>query len=199
MNNWGGGCIISITITNNDDDYDDWKLSFELEEELASATTHVNQYVSSPVTTIDGKKVTIEVKKSDAEWSNPWAKGTIKNVPIQLSFNVIVSDIVIKNLVLNNKLITSELREKSDDTLSENKESDENNTNSNSVADENNTSEISNNTIEEENTIQENTTVENKTENKTIENSITDSSSEKNTTIENTTENLVTVEQNNIE
>ena len=196
MNNWGGGCIISITITNNDDD---WKLSFELEEELASATAHVNQYVSSPVTTIDGKKVTIEVKKSDAEWSNPWAKGTIKNVPIQLSFNVIVSDIVIKNLVLNNKLITSELREKSDDTLSENKESDENNTNSNSVADENNTSEISNNTIEEENTIQENTTVENKTENKTIENSITDSSSEKNTTIENTTENLVTVEQNNIE
>ena len=189
MNNWGGGCIISITITNNDDDYDDWKLSFELEEELASATAHVNQYVSSPVTTIDGKKVTIEVKKS----------GTIKNVPIQLSFNVIVSDIVIKNLVLNNKLITSELREKSDDTLSENKESDENNTNSNSVADENNTSEISNNTIEEENTIQENTTVENKTENKTIENSITDSSSEKNTTIENTTENLVTVEQNNIE
>ena len=56
MNNWGGGCIISITITNNDDDYDDWKLSFELEEELASATAHVNQYVSSPVTTIDGKK-----------------------------------------------------------------------------------------------------------------------------------------------
>ena len=91
MNNWGGGCIISITITNNDDDYDDWKLSFELEEELASATAHVNQYVSSPVTTIDGKKVTIEVKKSDAEWSNPWAKGTIKNVPIQLSFNVIVA------------------------------------------------------------------------------------------------------------
>lgn len=188
MNNWGGGCIISITITNNDDDYDDWKLSFELEEELASATAYVNRYVSSPATTIDGKKVTIEVKKSDAEWSNPWAKGAIKDVQIQLSFNVIVSDIVIKNLVLNNKLITSELREKSDDTLSENKESNENNT-----------SEISNNTIEEENTIQENTTVENKTENKTIENSITDSSSEKNTTIENTTENLVTVEQNNIE
>ena len=199
MNNWGGGCIISIAITNNDDDYDDWKLSFELEEELTSATAYVNQYVSSPATTIDGKKVIIEVKKSDAEWSNPWAKGAIKDVQIQLSFNVIVSDIVIKNLVLNNKLITSELREKSDDTLSENKESDENNTNSNSVADENNTSEISNNTIEEENTIQENTTVENKTENKTIENSITDSSSEKNTTIENTTENLVTVEQNNIE
>lgn len=199
MSNWGGGCIISIAITNNDDDYDDWKLSFELEEELASATTHVNQYVCSPATTIDGKKVTIEVKKSDVEWSNPWAKGAIKDVQIQLSFNVIVSDIVIKNLVLNNKLITSELREKSDDALSENKESNENNTNSNSVADENNTSEISNNTIEEENTIQENTTVENKTENKTIENSITDSSSEKNTTIENTTENLVTVEQNNIE
>ena len=67
MNNWGGGCIISIVITNNDDDYDDWKLSFELEEELTSATAHVNQYVSSPVTTIDGKKVTIEVKKSDAD------------------------------------------------------------------------------------------------------------------------------------
>ena len=67
MNNWGGGCIISITITNNDDDYDDWKLSFELEEELASATAHVNQYVSSPVTTIDGKKSNNRSKKNQMQ------------------------------------------------------------------------------------------------------------------------------------
>lgn len=121
VSNWGEGCIMTISVTNNDDNYDDWCFSFEVPEETTNVNVHTNAYLSGHTVTIEGKKVIIQMKKinenGSINWVAPWTKGAKKEIQVEFVFNTVMNDIILKNVILNNKIITSELTETIDTTL----------------------------------------------------------------------------------
>ncbi len=167
VNNWGQGRIMSITITNNDSYYDDWEISFEVPEETTDVLVHTS-YIYGSVNTFDGNKVTIKMNKISEDgsinWSAPWELNDKKEIQIQFTFSTIVDNVSFKNVILNNKLIASELTEIID-TPVENEDvsidTTDNTASTNIVEGNNNViddveNDLQNNVMENENVMQEN-------------------------------------------
>lgn len=115
MNNWGQGGIVIITVTNNDNDYDEWEFCFEAPKGTTDVIVHNNSYIYGCIYTFEENKVTIKMNKVNEDgstnWMAPWEKGTKKDIQIQFTFDTSIDNISLKNVILNNKLITSELTE----------------------------------------------------------------------------------------
>lgn len=162
VNYWGQGCVMIISVTNNDDNYDEWEFCFEVPENTTDVMLHNNSYVFGAICNFEGNKVTINMNKVNEDgstnWMAPWEKGTKKDIQIEFIFNTINDNIILKNVILNNKLITSELIE-AKDTTSENEVTETDTTNNtvdtNVITEENNiqnvTEENSNNLVNQNN------------------------------------------------
>lgn len=167
VNNWGQGCISTITVTNNDSNYDEWELSFEVPEETTDVLIH-DSFIYGSVSTFEGNKVTIKMNKINEDgsinWSAPWKLNEKKEIQVQFTFNTIMDNVSLKNVILNNKLIASELTEIVDTpSQSEDVSTDitDNTANTNEVEENNNVindveNDLQNNVIENENVIKEN-------------------------------------------
>lgn len=166
VSDWGGGSIIKILITNNDEDLEEWNLSFEVPTQLTDVLVHNGSAISDAITNFDGNKVTIKMNKTHEDgstnWAASWAKGENKYIQVQFTFSEEVENFSISNLIFNNKLIT--LDTGSTTSLTEDTVNLNNSINNKSMQD---------NVIENQNTVVENAIVENIVEqNQTIESSV---------------------------
>lgn len=176
---WGGKYILeSLSITNNDELYESWEISFDLPVEVDEVQVNT---IQNTVITVDGKHVKIVKEKAEGDWSATWELGAQKNIQIQFKFTTNIDELYITNLMFNNKLITEITGNNVPDTSAdESKIINTTNEDTNST-----TNSQENNVSTENNVVENNTAVNNVVEknNNTVENS----------TVENDiTENVVT-------
>lgn len=141
---WAENYVISLEITNKDQAYDNWTISFDVPQGVN--TVNVNNQ-AEVVTTINGNTVTI--KKVVNDWATSWGLDVTKDIQIHLIFDSSVT-LEISNLVFNNKLITSI----NSDTLSTNEDT---------------TTDLVNNIVEQDNVVEETNNIINNSQNSIME------------------------------
>lgn len=160
---WGQGRIIKISITNNDQDFEEWTFSFEVPTEVTEVIVHNGSAISNAVTTFEGNKVTIKMNKTNEDgstnWSSSWAMGENKYIQVQFTFSELVEDFSISNIIFNNKLITLNTESATESTVTT---IDSSNSMSNDT--------IQDNIIENQNAVQENAVEQNQTTDSSGEN-----------------------------
>lgn len=162
-NNLSGNVYnLKINVTNNDQEYDLWKICFDVPEKIASAK--VNN-LGDVKTTISENNITI--KKIVNDDFSYWKLGETKIIDIELSFysNVILD---VSNVYLNNQIITNikcvnNKKLQNSTKKNKNEENAINNIENNTIIEENNikNNQIKNNVINNDNNILEENTIDN--------------------------------------